>query len=231
MSDSQNRAEKRVKLIPLYNIQRYAELVGIKTHGRTAGEVVGDFFQRCKKMSEADLNSLEASSKDVLKEIVDAKESLLASADCDDRTMPWDCRGPLVKDCVECDGLEECLRGFLKWYSRLPHFLVDNYLPLLSSSAFKVFVYLNRRANFEEGHQHFGRCWLTFKELSEATGVSDSNMAKYLKELQRHSLVEYSWSRVGSPEGVKTIHAYTITWLNALRKLRKVVEAKKASTK
>jgi hypothetical protein len=44
---------------------------------------------------------------------------------------------------------------------------------------------LCRKANFDYKGNHFGRFWLTLEQISEATGISVSNMRKYLKVLQK----------------------------------------------
>lgn len=99
-----------------------------------------------------------------------------------------ECQGPLVEQCEKCEQFEECLKGQLRFYSQIPYWIIDSYLAVLSGTAFKVFVYLVRKANFDPKSNHFGRC-SSRKEIADAAGVSETNLSKQMKELESHGLI------------------------------------------
>ncbi len=130
-----------------------------------------------------------------------------------------DCYNPLVYDCSKCMNLTNC-KAYLGWYSRIPHFIIDDHLMVLSRSAIKIFLFLNRRANFEIMSDHYGKCWLTYEQIEKATNVKASNMRKYIKELSDHNLIEWSWANHKSKDGeFKTSHEFTITHYKILNNL------------
>lgn len=136
----------------------------------------------------------------------------------DKQAKKCDCYDPLVYDCSACKDFPGC-KTYLGWYSAIPHFILDGHLMQVSPSAVKVFLFLNRRAGFATGGNHFGRCWATYQQIEDATGVKQSNMSKYLKELVDHNLIAYKWTKVNSGLGVKTIHEFTVTHYGILHKL------------
>ena len=136
------------------------------------------------------------------------------------------CHGPLIDECGKCEELKNCLDTQLKWYCRIPFFIIDNCLDKLSGSAVKVFLCLSRRANFEEGSNTFGRCWLTYTQISEATGVAASNMRRYMGELEGLNLRDHKLTVLYNKESKspKTVHQFTVKWygqLNELKNLKK----------
>ena len=135
------------------------------------------------------------------------------------------CLGPLEEDCENCPKLEIFIMR-LNWDARIPQFIIDLYLRHLSPSAWKVFCFLNRMSNFDSNSNHFGRCWPTYKQIEEGTGVKASNMAKYIKELKGFNLVTHSISVVGSETGPKTVHLFTVTWRKRMRRLNELAERK-----
>ena len=143
-------------------------------------------------------------------------------------TKRCDLYDPLVFECSECPEFNAC-RKYLEWYSRIPHFIIDDWIKVISPSAWKVFTFLNRKANFEKGSNHYGRCWLTYEQIEEGTGVKKSNMRKYIIELKDYGLINYSWSKHGGHEGVKTTHEYKITWLTKMQKMSEHFDKKKAA--
>jgi DNA-binding MarR family transcriptional regulator len=76
--------------------------------------------------------------------------------------------------------------------AKVPYWIIDSYLAVLSGTAFKVFVYLVRKANFDPKSHHFGRCWPSRKEIADAAGVSETNLSKQMKELESHGLIKRS---------------------------------------
>lgn len=133
------------------------------------------------------------------------------------RKKQCDIYDPLVYDCKNCLNLVDC-KPYLAWFSAIPHFVLDGHLMQISPSAVKVFLFLNRRAGFSRD-KNFGKCWMTNKQLEEATGVKASNMRKYFKELQDHNLIAFKWTRISDGHEVKTIHEFTITHSHILREL------------
>jgi DNA-binding MarR family transcriptional regulator len=101
------------------------------------------------------------------------------------------CKGPLNEDCEKCKELSECLK-YLNWDTRIPQWVLDGYLAVLSGTAFKVFMYLARKANYHPHSPHFGRCWPSRSQIAEATGVSKTNLSRQLIELEDHDLIRRS---------------------------------------
>jgi hypothetical protein len=117
------------------------------------------------------------------------------------------------KDCLKCKNftLDRCKTN-LSLYSAMPQYLIDQSVQILSPSAWKIFTFLNRRANFEVSNEKFGMCWFTFEQVEKATGVKASNMGKYIKELCQKKLITSEWFLSKRKEGFKTVHTATITW-------------------
>jgi hypothetical protein len=143
------------------------------------------------------------------------------------------CRGPLSPKeyCEGCEKVIECLDTHLKWYSSIPHFIVDKYLWKLSPSAAKIFVFLNKSAEFDPASRHFGRCWFRYEQIEEETGVAASNMAKYIDELEDANLIKHKLLRFVKKNQIRTAHQFTVTWHKRMRLLRhgakKVLRKKK----
>ena len=134
-----------------------------------------------------------------------------------------ECRGPLDKDCENCKDLQGCLDNTLKWYTTVPQWLLDGYLGALSPTAFKVFMYLVRKTNYNPHSPHFGRCWPSRKQIAEATGVSKTNLSRQLKELEDEGLIRRSEPKRffkqedGSFGSTVTI---TVTFFRRMKKLK-----------
>ena len=130
------------------------------------------------------------------------------------------CDGPLERNCEICDDFDACKKHWLNYYSRIPHFIIERYISKLSPSAFKIFMYLNRKVNFERESRHYGRCWLTYETIEKATGVKASNMSKYMRELRDLKLIKYSYTRHKSADGeFSTVHEISVTWYRRLEEL------------
>lgn len=126
------------------------------------------------------------------------------------------------KDCLECKNLTSCktetkIHSIL--YVMMPQYIIDNHMNRLSLSAWKVFIYLNRRAHFGYDENKFGTCWFTFKQVEKATGVKVSNMRKYIKELIREGLITGNYLVANRKGECKTVHNATIKWFKLHRKL------------
>ncbi|MFH1481773.1 MAG: helix-turn-helix domain-containing protein, partial [Pseudomonadota bacterium] len=79
--------------------------------------------------------------------------------------------------------------------SRIPQFIIDDYLSLpteeLSPMAWKILIYLNRRATWDKSSNNYGRCFRTYEDIQKATGVKKSNMGKYMKQLESQGLIKH----------------------------------------
>lgn len=135
--------------------------------------------------------------------------------------------------CYECEELYHCFKGYMSYYAKLPHFIIDHYSSKsnMSHTSFVIFIYLCRKANYDATSNHYGRCWQTLEQISDVTGISVNNMRKYLNELQGKGLITWKFTRIKEKEGYKTTHEFNILhykYLNDIRsaliKLQKQVE-------
>ena len=131
------------------------------------------------------------------------------------------CYGPLRENCEDCSYVRQCIKNDLKWYTQIPHWLIDHYLAVLSPTAFKVFMYLNRKANFDPHSNHYLRCWPSRAEIAKIAGVSKTNIDKQLKELEYYGLIKRSSiipikKKDGSFGSSVTI---TISWMKKWKEL------------
>jgi hypothetical protein len=141
-------------------------------------------------------------------------------AEADERIKT--CKGPLEEDCVFCPVVSQCIRTDIYWYSRLPHWLVDKYLSKLPSAATKVFIFLNRTANFNKDSNHFGRCWHTYEQIAQATGLgkSTTTIGRHIEPLIKLGLIEHKQTK--TKEGKwKTQNQFTVTWLKRMKEIKK----------
>jgi hypothetical protein len=122
-------------------------------------------------------------------------------------------------NCRTCSKFIDCSQTYLQYYVKFPFFIIDNFMSKdkLSHSAFIVFLYICRKADFRIGSNHFGRCWLTLGQISETTGIRVSNMRKYLNELQSINMINWSYHRKKDEQGFKTIHEFKVTHLTLLK--------------
>jgi DNA-binding MarR family transcriptional regulator len=112
----------------------------------------------------------------------------------------------------------------LKWYSKMPDFIIDRHLPEMSASAAKLLLYLNRRINRDRSGANFGRWWGTFKRIEQDTGLKRSNLNAHIKVLQGLGLLEPSFSPKGNRvDGFTTAHQFRLTWYKRLADLRNKV--------
>jgi hypothetical protein len=124
-------------------------------------------------------------------------------------------RNPLKYDCKNCRKLPDC-RAYLGWFATIPHFILDDYLMKLSGSAVKIFLLLSKTVSYHPGSNYFGRCWLTYDQIKEATGVATSHMGEYMKELTGHGLIEHVQTRQNTDGKWKIINQFTVTWYRCL---------------
>lgn len=120
----------------------------------------------------------------------------------------------------QCNHFFECQWSYINWYVKIPFFIIDNTMKNVSLSAFKIFIYICRRTNFNTKSNHFSRCWLTMSEISEATGVKVSNMRKYVLELINKGMINCTVFRRNYDTGFKTIHEFTVHHIKILNDRR-----------
>jgi hypothetical protein len=120
--------------------------------------------------------------------------------------------GPDGMICNECEHLPYCVKNYMSYYVKLPHFIIDHYMSKseMSHTAFVLLVYLCRRVNFDDRSNHYGRCWQTLKKISEATGIGINNMRKYLNELQSKGLITWTYKRIKDKNGTMTTHEFHV---------------------
>lgn len=132
--------------------------------------------------------------------------------------------------CLNCYYFLRCRESYSKWYVKLPFLLIDNYISkeILSHSAFIIFLYLCRKANFDPHNNHFSRCWINFREINKVTGIKTSNMRKYIVELEKMGLIKCTTKRLyDRKEGFKTSHEFTINHIKILHDLREKATKRK----
>jgi len=135
-------------------------------------------------------------------------------------------RNPLGGECATCPRLRECYEATLKMRVQIPHWVVDDYLGILSRHATKILIYLARKANFAEDNKHFGRAWASHSDIEKATGVPVSNMSRYLNELEGHGLITRTTSRHTYQGKVVSVNQFTVTWFKVMKDLRTKAKSK-----
>jgi len=106
---------------------------------------------------------------------------------------------------------------------KVPYFIIDQLQTKVKPASFRVFLYLNRKANFNSKHDHFGMCWVNYKEISDVTGVSCDNMRTYIKELKDKGFIKHvqSTQKIGYSKFVNT-NTFTICWMKNLEQLKQL---------
>jgi hypothetical protein len=131
------------------------------------------------------------------------------------------CRGPMYEDCLHCPILEDCQTDILNNYLNIKHWVLEYALKVLSPSAFKIFMYLSKIANYRIKSNNFGRCWRNYDQIRKATGVK--GVRRCLKQLMEKGLIDHKWSVVGYSQGPRTIHQFTVIWYKMREEFRKSV--------
>ena len=125
-----------------------------------------------------------------------------------------------MENCADCAEIDDCCK-YQSWFCKIPYFIIDQMQEKLSSSAFRVFIYLNRRADFTPTNDHYGMCWVNYKDIEEATTVKRSNMWKYVKELEAHNFITHKVVVQKDGDGYKSTNIFTICWIKQLVSLKK----------
>jgi hypothetical protein len=107
----------------------------------------------------------------------------------------------------------------LKLCLRIPFYIMDSYMNKMSASAWKVFSYIARCATFDPGNNHFGRCWLSYEDIQERTGVK--TIQKYVNELEALKLLDVEHTRRFNKynQCFGTTNQFTISWFGNFKKL------------
>lgn len=138
--------------------------------------------------------------------------------DCNVLTTP-------IEQCCCCIEYEDC-RRFQSWFTKIPFFIIDQMQRKLSPVAFRIFVYLNRRANFDKGSDHYGMCWVNYSDIEKATGIKKSNMWKYMNELESNGVIRHNYETHYIDGTFKTSHTFIIEWVKKLEEFKSLVEVK-----
>jgi hypothetical protein len=107
----------------------------------------------------------------------------------------------------------------LTWSLRMPYLIMDTYMSKTSSSAWKVFCYIARRATFDPENKNFGLCYLQYGEIERMTGVK--TVSKYVRELEKLGLIRLVQIRKTdrSSKGVVTVNKFTVKWFHDFENL------------
>jgi len=133
-------------------------------------------------------------------------------------------KNPLIDDCTDCSRSRQC-GEYQSRYIRIPHYIIDGIMGRLSPTAFKIFVYLCRKASYAKAGNNYARCFLTYSQIKNDTGIAVAPMRKYMRELEKHGLIKFDF-KVQNAKGFTTLHSFTIT---ALKRLDKMIEENKPS--
>lgn len=99
----------------------------------------------------------------------------------------------------------------------MPRAIVDDYLKKLSPSAWKVFSYLNSKANLVEWA--IGKCVVSYKEIEDVTGVKASHMYAYIRELVTLGLIERKMLFLRKEQDRKgAFHLFEVCWYKGQQK-------------
>ena len=95
----------------------------------------------------------------------------------------------------------------------MPRSIIDDRMNELSPSAWKVFSYINSKANLVEWAR--GKCVVSYKEIEEVTGVKASHMYQYIKELLALGLIERKMLFLRKELRKKgAFHLFEVCWYN-----------------
>ena len=127
-----------------------------------------------------------------------------------------------LQTCSECEDIEDCYR-YQSWFAKIPYFIIDQLQQTVSPIAFRVFIYLNRKANFTEKHDHYGMCWVSYQEIHNITGISVDNMRRYLKELRDGGFIKHEQSTQYFGRKHTTTNTFEVCWMKKLTQLKSLL--------
>lgn len=147
-------------------------------------------------------------------------EALLAKRKKCDPLNPI--RGKIEGKCSECDRAHDCAKDLL-FFSQIPHWLIDNYLPLLTPTEWKVFTILCRHAKFARSQAGWGRCHIKYQTISEGAGIGISEIPKYLKKLEALNLIRHKqWQDTDKRTGKRfTMNRFTINHIKLMPRIKR----------
>ena len=136
------------------------------------------------------------------------------------------CKGPLEENCEKCPKFPACLfkikedgKQPIELYSKLLHFITDKYMKKCTGLEWKVFCYLNRRADWRPDSNNFGQCYPAYKTIAKEVGCSKAALEQYsIKNLEALGLIDHTPVRRGKNV---TTNNFTITWFKRIKELRK----------
>lgn len=152
---------------------------------------------------------------------IDLKETKVKPQKIDNSPI---CGGPMYEDCEKCIILEDCLKNDLNWYLNIKHWVLDFALKELSGSAFKVFMFLSKTANRIPGSNHFARCWLSYDQIREATGIK--RIDRCLQELDVIGLINHIQTQKKEHGTFNTINQFTVNWLKVRESILEAVKVR-----
>jgi hypothetical protein len=127
------------------------------------------------------------------------------------------CEGPLSEDCFDCPKLAVC-RDQMRYFLRMPHFVLDLVMPKVNGNAWLVFCYLSRRATFNPTNRNYGQCWVSYSEITQATGVKCP--ARSIRELKKLKLILHAQNQRRADDGsCKTTNHFVIHWFSLVADL------------
>lgn len=131
-------------------------------------------------------------------------------------------KDPIGNECEKnCKIFKECWEHHMKFDVRIPFFIVDKYLPILSRHATNILLFLSRRVNFSTTHRNFGRCWATHKQIAEGTNVPQSNIKRYIRELANYRLLTKTTTTGRKDDGTfYKVNTYSVTWFKRVQELQ-----------
>jgi len=132
-----------------------------------------------------------------------------------------------LQTCSDCEDIEQCYQ-YQSWFTKIPHFIIDQMQKTVSPAAFRVFIYLNRRANFSEKHDHYGMCWVSYKEINKSTDISVNNMRTYMKELKDKKFITLVQSQRNSNTKFTTTNCFEIIWMKKLLRFKGMAQSQVA---
>ena len=121
------------------------------------------------------------------------------------------------KDCLECDNITKC-KASIEWDSRIPHYILPRLLKLKPTTV-KVFLCINRKANFDPSNKDYGSCKLPFAEITKATGIKKYTIRKSIKELKAAKLIDFDLNKQAMHNDWSSIYRFYIPFL----KLKKAI--------
>lgn len=127
------------------------------------------------------------------------------------------CIGPHQGLCKDCACLEGCRDKWLNWGVRIPLFITRAAMRDLTPPEFMILVCIASHANWNPNDAHFGMCWLTYKEISQETGIQQPG--RQIKELEKKGFIQLEQIRRTKAGEFTTTNCFTVNWFKQLQNL------------